>query len=385
MRIVVAPDSFKGTLGAAEAGEAIAVGLRRARPDWEVEVVPIADGGEGTVSALVQATGGTVVRSDTTDPLGRPITAMLGLLGGGGGRAIVETASSSGIGLLSETERDPLVTSSRGTGALIRAAIDAGAEELWVGLGGSATVDGGSGMARALGVRFLDASGAPLPEGGGSLARLEHVDVSKRDPRLDRVRIRAACDVWSPLVGRDGAAPVFGPQKGASEADVAQLAEGLGRLADVIQRDLGVDVATLPGGGAAGGLGAGLVAFLGATLESGVELVLEAVGLRERIQGCDLVITGEGRLDAQTAHGKAPLGVARLAKAAGVPVIAIAGSLGRDINGLADLGFDAWLSAIPRLMSSEELAEQAASSLTASAEQVTRLLSLLEAPDRLRR
>jgi glycerate kinase len=328
MKVIVAPDSLKESLSAAEAAAAIARGLRRADAAVEPVLIPIADGGEGTTEALVEATGGEYRRRQVSGPLGCLLTATWGL-SGGGQTAVIEMAEASGLELLAPSERNPMLTSTRGTGELILSALDAGVQDIIVGIGGSATVDGGTGMAHALGVRFLDAAGRAIDEPrGGRLADVDSIDISGLDPRLSHVRIRVACDVTNPLTGPDGAAGVYGPQKGATPEQVEALEAGLANLGRVISRCLGREVAEMPGAGAAGGLGAGLVAFLGAELRSGVQTVMEAVHLRERMAGADLAITAEGRLDAQSAFGKATAGVIGAARQAGVPAVALAGSLG---------------------------------------------------------
>jgi glycerate kinase len=309
------------------------------------------------------------------DPLGCRIEAQFGL-SGDGRMAIVEMASASGLILLRPQERNPLLTTTRGTGELVRAALDRQVTRLLIGIGGSATNDGGMGMARALGVRFLDARGRELPEGGGSLGRLARIDTSRLDPRLQEVKVEVACDVTNPLFGPRGAARVYGPQKGATPAMVKQLDGGLRRLAAIIQRDLGTGVARLPGAGAAGGLGAGLVAFLKGQMRPGVDIVMDAVDLTGKLAGCDLVITGEGCLDGQTVFGKAPAGVAKVAKQLGLPVIAICGSLGAGAAKAPEAGIDACFSALEGPIPESELAQRAAGMLERCAEQVGRVLAL---------
>ncbi|HUS92646.1 MAG TPA: glycerate kinase [Phycisphaerae bacterium] len=337
MRIVIAPDSFKECLSAAEVAAALAEGARDACPDARIELCPMADGGEGTVAAMVAATGGEARSVRVSGPLGEPRTAELGLLGDGR-TAVIEMAAASGLDLVPPARRNPMLTTTRGTGELIRAALDAGAGEVLVGIGGSATVDGGCGCAQALGVRFLDASGAACAPGlgGGALAGIRRIDLAGRDPRVAEARFRVACDVTNPLTGPDGAAAVYGPQKGATPEMVQRLDAGLAHLAGLIRRDLGVDVEPLPGAGAAGGLGAGLVAFLGAELRRGVVIVAEAVRLAQRLAGADLCLTGEGRFDRQSLSGKTAVGVARVARDAAVPVICIPGQAeaGLDHGGL---------------------------------------------------
>jgi len=331
MKIVIACDSFKEALAAAEACEAVARGVRRAWPDAAVDLIPMADGGEGTVATLVAATRGTIREATVTGPLGEPVKAAWGLLGGDRRTAVLEMAAASGLGLVPRTRRNPLITTTYGTGQLILSAIEAGAREIIIGIGGSATNDGGAGAAQAIGVRFFDGEGRPCPPGlsGGGLEDVDRIDLAARDPRVAATTIRTACDVDNPLCGPRGAAAVYSPQKGATPEQVGLLDRNLAHLADLIRRDLHVDVRHLPGAGAAGGLGAGLVAFFGATLQPGVRLVMEAVGFMERIADADLIITGEGRIDRQSMMGKVIAGVGHAAKAAGVPVIALTGCVGQ--------------------------------------------------------
>lgn len=323
MRVVVAPDKFEGSLTAAQAARAIEAGLLRARPDAEVVRLPLGDGGAGTLAALVAA-GFERVPVRAAGPTGEPVDAAIALRGD---RAFVEMAEASGLRRLPGGRRAPLEATSYGTGELIRAALDLGARELVLGIGGSATTDGGAGMASALGVRFLDEAGRPLPPGGAALLRLARIDTAGLDPRIRRVRVTVAADVDNPLVGPEGAAAVYGPQKGASPEDVLLLDSALRRYASVLRSDLGLDLAGTPGAGAAGGLGAGAIAFLGATLRSGIDLVLELIGFDAAVTGADLVVTGEGKVDFQSLRGKAPFGVARAAAAHGVPVVVLAGVL----------------------------------------------------------
>jgi glycerate kinase len=325
MRVLVAPQEFKGSLTAAEAADAIAAGVRDALPDAEIDAVPMSDGGAGLVDALLSARSGERVTTRVHDPLMRPVDATWALLADGS--AAIEMAAASGLVLLTEDERDPLVATTFGTGELILAALAHGATRIVVGVGGSATVDAGAGAIQALGVRLLDAGGVDLAPGGGPLARLERIDLSGRDARLTRVRIRIACDVKNTLCGPQGAAAVFGPQKGASSHQIRALDAALRRFADVARRDTGVDVLETTGGGAAGGLAAGLMVGAGATLEPGFPLIAREVGLEAKVAAADLVITGEGRLDAQTAFGKTASGVAGLARKHGRRVAVIAGSV----------------------------------------------------------
>lgn len=347
MKIVIAPDSFKESLSALEVARAIEAGFRAHFPDAEIVCVPVADGGEGTVDAMVAATLGSRRDVAVRGPLGTPVSAFYGLTGDGA-TAVIEMAAASGLMLVPTAARNPLITTSYGTGELIRAALDAGALHLILGIGGSATNDAGAGMLQALGARLLDAEGAELPPGGGALARLAHIDRSGIDPRLATCRIEVACDVDNPLTGSRGASAVFGPQKGATPTMVAQLDANLRHFADVVRRDLGVEVEDVPGAGAAGGMGAALIAFLGAALQSGVDIVTRAVGLEAQLADADLVITGEGRIDSQTPHGKTPIGVARLAKRHGKPVIGIAGCLGAEVEVVHAHGIDAVFAAVAR-------------------------------------
>jgi glycerate kinase len=321
MRIVVAPDKFAGTLTADQAARAIEAGLLRARPDAEVVRVPVGDGGAGTLAAVLAA-GFERVPVAATGPTGEPVAAAIAVRGDD---AFVEMAEASGLARLPGGVFDPLRASTYGTGELVRAALDLGTRRLVLGIGGSATSDGGAGMASALGVRFLDAGGEPLPPGGAALLRLARIDAEGLDPRLAQVEVTLASDVDNPLVGPDGAAAVYGPQKGAGPDEVLLLDSALRRYARVLAGQLGLDVAATPGAGAAGGLGAGAIAFLGASVRPGIELVLDLVGFGAALAGAGLVVTGEGKLDAQSLRGKAPLGVARAATAEGVPVVALAG------------------------------------------------------------
>ena len=342
MKVLIAPDSFKECLSAAEVAEAMAAGVRAAVVGAAIDLCPMADGGEGTVSAMVAATGGEVRTAEVSGPLGETVQASFGLLGPSGASdsrtAVIEMAAASGLDLVAPRRRNPWLTTTYGTGELILAALDAAAAEVVIGIGGSATVDGGCGCAQALGVRFTDAKGLPCPCGlvGGGLTIVQHIDVSRRDPRIAAARLRVACDVTNPLTGSNGAAAVYGPQKGATPEMVDLLEAGLVHLAAVIRRDLGLDIEYAPGAGAAGGLGGGLVAFAGARLQRGVEIVAEAVGLARRLEGADLCITGEGRFDRQSLSGKTAVGVARLASARGVPVMCIPGQAeaGVDHGGL---------------------------------------------------
>jgi glycerate kinase len=326
MRIVICPQEFKGTLTAREAAAAMAEGTARAMPHAELDVVPLSDGGPGLQDVLIAAAGGRVMKERVEDPLAHTVEAEWGLLDDG--TAVIEMAAAAGLWRVSEDERDPMTATTYGVGQLILAALDHGCQRISVGLGGSATNDGGAGMSAALGVRRLDAKGEMLPPGGAALARLDCIDVSELDPRLKTTTVIAATDVRNPLCGPDGASLVYGPQKGATAEQARELDAALRRWADVVERDMGIAVADVEGAGAAGGLGAGLIAFCRAEVRSGFEVVAEIVRLRELIDGADLVITGEGRLDSQTAFGKTVAGAARLAQKCGSPVLVVPGALG---------------------------------------------------------
>jgi len=374
MKIVIAPDSFKGSLTARQAADAIERGVRRATPDVDIISIPMADGGEGTVRALVDATGGRLISVRVTGPLGEPVAATYGILGDGT-TAVIEMAEAAGLHLVGAMP-DPLHATTRGVGELILDALDHGAERIIVGLGGSATNDGGAGMAQALGIRLLDADGRDLPVGGAALADLDRIDCTGLDPRVTRTPIILASDVTNPLAGPDGASAVFGPQKGATPAMVEQLDQALSHYAAVIHRDTSRSVGIIPGSGAAGGLGAGFLAFTDATMRSGVDLVTETVGLKEWAVGADYCFTGEGRIDGQTQYGKTPMGVARAVHEAAPAchVIALAGSLGEDAEQLNALGFAAVFGIQPEAVSLQEALAGASRNLERTAEQVMRLL-----------
>jgi glycerate kinase len=374
-KVAIAPDSFKGSLTALEAAECIENGLKRAASGITCRKVPMADGGEGTVQAIVDATGGRIVTRTVSDPLGRKIRASFGL-SGDGKTAVMEMAAASGLALLKPRERNPLKTSTYGTGELMKHALKLGVKKILIGIGGSATNDGGTGMAEALGIRFLDSKGKSLNGCGGNLDKICRIDAGKMDPRISKVHIEVACDVDNPLTGRSGAAQIYGPQKGATPTMVKALDAGLKNLAAVIKRDLGTSILKAPGSGAAGGLGGGLMAFVGGELRSGVDIVIDSVKLPKRIKGCDLVITGEGRMDHQTAFGKAPAGVAKIAMAHGVPVIAICGSLGKDPQVVNAHGIDAFFSALEQPIDEEDIPRLGPSMLTNCAEQIGRLIAL---------
>ncbi len=371
MRVVIAPDKFKGSLSAPEAALAIARGVSAAAPGASIDLAPMADGGEGTVEALVAATGGSFREADVSGPLGEPVRARFGMLGDGR-TAVIEMAAASGLTLIGRDRRDASRTSTRGTGELLLAAVEAGARRVILGIGGSATNDGGAGLGRALGFRLLGPEGDDLPPGGGALGRLERIDSSGRDPRLAGVEVAVACDVDNPLCGPRGASAVYGPQKGASPRLVEELDRNLDHFARIVERDLGLAIRDLPGAGAAGGLGGGLVAFARGKLEPGVALVLGTVGLAGRLRDADLCLTGEGAIDASSAFGKTAVGVARLARSLGCPTLALVGTIGPGAEAVLDEGIDAYFSICPGPISLDEAVAQAATLLQRAAEGATR-------------
>ncbi len=375
MRFVVAPDSFKGSISAIGVADAMEKGIKSVFPTAEVFKVPVADGGEGTVAALVEATGGEMITQEVVGPLGKPLQACWGILGDGE-TAVIEMAAASGLPLVPKHQRDPRITTTYGTGQLMRAALDRGIRKLIIGIGGSATNDGGMGMARALGVRFLDHSGVDLPEGGAALKDLICIDIAGLDPRLAATEIMVACDVDNPLCGPRGASAVYGPQKGATPEMIEELDAALSVYAVCAAAITGKKVAELPGAGAAGGLGAGLMFFSNAQLRPGVEIVLEAADFAELVSQADVVLTGEGRTDFQTAFGKAPVGVAKVAKQFGVPVVCLSGGLGQGAEDVLTEGIDAIFSVVPQPMSLEECMGAGAILVEKAAEQVCRLLKV---------
>ena len=370
---VLAPDSFKESMTAKQVCIAMETGLRRVFPDAHYIHVPMADGGEGTTQSLIDATGGQLISLSVTGPLGTPVTACFGIMGRGD-TAVIEMASASGIHYVDQHTRNPLLTTSRGTGELILACLDRGIKKIILGLGGSATNDGGAGMAEALGVGFFDRQGNRLPAGGGALGALHHIDITALDSRLAGVDIQVACDVTSPLCGPEGASAVFGPQKGATPEMVALLDRNLAHYAAVVSQQLGKDVATLPGAGAAGGLGAGLMAFTPCTLRKGIDIVVEYSGLSDKMAGADFCFTGEGRIDSQTRFGKTPYGVARIASQHNVPVIAVAGSIGDDVASLYDTGIDAIFGIIPHAADIHSLMQEGQQNMARTCENIGRLI-----------
>ncbi len=374
MRILLAPDSFKGSLAASGVAMSMERGVKRVFPAAEVVSIPLSDGGEGLVDSLVGASGGSLKRLEVTGPLGRAVDSFWGLMGDGR-TAVIEMAAASGLPLVPEAERNPLVTTTYGTGELIRAALDSGCDRLIIGIGGSATNDGGAGMVQALGVSLSDQVGNELPFGGSHLSRLANIDTAGLDPRLTSMEILVACDVDNPLTGPRGASHIYGPQKGATEEMVKDLDAGLRHYANMLQKFLGIEVDTQPGAGAAGGLGAGLMAFLQGKLTPGIELVMDAVGLEAQLSGCDLVLTGEGKMDAQSAFGKVPVGVARLAKKHSIPVVALAGSAdrGEGTDALYREGISAYFSIVNGPMTLKDAMDNTVILVEQAAAEVVRL------------
>ena len=377
MKIVIAPDSFKESLDAITAAETITAGMRRVLPDAQYELVPMADGGEGTVEAIVRAHKGIFAEAEVLGPLSHHVTARYGIVDGGR-IAVLETASATGLHLVPPAERDPSATTSYGVGELISVALDHGCEKIIVGLGGSATNDGGAGMVQALGVRFLDAAGAVIetPLTGGILSRVAAIDTSGADPRLRAVRFEAACDVNNPLCGERGATATFGPQKGASPGQIRILDNNLRKLYQLYDKLEKIDVSEIPGAGASGGIVAAMLGFLHASARPGVDLVIEAVGLADRLRDAKVVITGEGCIDRQSLQGKAPLGVARLAASHDVPVIAIGGSLSAAAREMFAGPVDALEAAIARPLTLAEALADASTHLADAGERVARWLVL---------
>ncbi|MFC8687870.1 glycerate kinase [Brevibacillus porteri] len=375
MKIVIAPDSFKGSLTAKQVGEAIRSGIQRVLPQSELIVKPMADGGEGTMQCLVDATNGRILTTTVKNPLGQDISAEFGILGDGI-TCVIEMAAASGLYLISAADRNPLVTTTYGFGQLITAGLDQGCRKFILGLGGSATNDGGAGMLQALGYVLLDQDDQPLSFGGGELSRLSRIDTSHIDKRLADCHFVIACDVTNPFVGPNGASHVFGPQKGATPEMVLQLDDHLRHFADLIEKTRGIAIHDLPGTGAAGGVAGALLAFLNGQLRSGIEIVIETTGLAEAMDKATLVITGEGQVDFQTAQGKTPCGVAQVAQRYGIPVIVLAGSIGHGIDALYEKGVSAVVSITNQPMTLDQSMREAASLLEQTAEQVMRIYSL---------
>ncbi|PTN09081.1 glycerate kinase [Mangrovibacterium marinum] len=374
MKILIAPDSFKDCLEAADVARYLGEGIRRVIPDAEIRSIPVADGGEGFVQTMLSALGGERVQLAVCDPLMRQVEAFYGVLPDG--TAVIEMAAASGIEHLTANERNPLITTTFGTGQLMMDAMERGCRKIIIGIGGSATNDGGIGMAQALGYRFLDKKGLEVPPGGGALNEIESIDFTNIDPLVGETAVWIACDVNNPLTGPRGASAVYGPQKGATPELVERLDANLGHLATVIKKYLNIDVLDLPGGGAAGGLGAGLVAFAGGRLQAGFDIVKEQTHLEEAVRQADIVLTGEGKMDGQTKQGKTPWGVAQLAQKHGKPLFAFAGFLGDGYRELYDEGFTS-IFALPNGPASLDACIANAPVLLAdSAEQLFRALKI---------
>ncbi|EGQ9629467.1 glycerate kinase [Vibrio cholerae] len=372
MKVVIAPDSFKESLTAKQVCDAIQAGLARVWHDAKFVAIPVADGGEGTVQSLVDATQGRLVEVKVMGPQGKRVEAFYGMLGDNQ-TAVIEMAAASGLHHVPVAQRDPKLTTSFGTGELIRHALDQGVTKLIIGLGGSATNDGGVGMLAALGARFTNADGDPIQLTGGGLRELTHINLQDFDPRLQHCDILVACDVNNPLCGDKGASAVFGPQKGATPEDVQLLDGALRQFGLLTEKVTGKMVLESAGAGAAGGMGAALLAYTQAILRPGIEIVLETVQLAHQVSDADLVITGEGRIDSQTVHGKTPMGVAKVAKRFDVPVLALCGCTGDNYQAVYQCGIDAVFAAVPRAMSLEDALKESDFNLADLAENVARL------------
>lgn len=373
MKIVIAPQAFKGSISALDAATAISEGIRRVVPDAETVIVPVADGGDGTLETLIEGSGGQIHKIDVTGPLGENRPAEWGAMGDGL-TAVIEMARTSGLALVPEDKRNPLVTTTFGLGETIQHAVDEGYRRFIIGIGGSATNDAGAGMAQALGIRLLDESDNDLNFGGAALSDLKRIDMAGLDKVVGECEFLVACDVNNPLTGPTGASGIYGPQKGATPAMIEELDAALSHFAEVVKRDIGMEISDVPGSGAAGGLGGGLIAFVGGQLRAGVDIVLDAVGLDAYLTGCDLVIAGEGSMDHSTIYNKAPVGVAERAKRLGIPVVGISGSLGSGYQDVHRYGIDAVTSITSGPMTLDQASRQAGELLADSAEQVMRML-----------
>lgn len=378
-KIVVAPDSYKGSLKSTEAARVMQMAIKMEFPDVEVVRAPMADGGEGTVEVLVESCGGEIKTVQVTGPLGEPVEAYFGVLPDG--TAAIEMAAAAGLPLVPPEKRDPTKTTTYGVGELIKAALDEGCRTVIVGVGGSATNDAGAGMAQALGAKLLDKEGKQIGFGGLELLRLERIDLSEMDPRVRETKFIVASDVNNPLYGPEGAAYVYAPQKGATPAQVVELDRALRKFAEVVERDLGKEIADLPGAGAAGGLGAGLVAFLDAELRMGAAVVMEVTRFEEKIEGADLIITGEGKIDSQVKFGKALLAVGRVAQKHGIPVAAIAGQVDEDADVVFEYGITATFSMLQGPTTLEEAMRRQASLLARETQNVVRLFLSAKFPE----
>ena len=375
MKIVISPQTFKGSISALDAAHSMRSGVLRAFPDADTVLVPVADGGDGTLETLVEGSRGEIRTADVTGPLGERIEALWGAMGDGV-TAMIEMARTSGLALVSLDSRDPLHSTTYGLGEAIVAALDEGFRQFIVGIGGSATNDAGAGMAQALGVRLLDSGGSDLGYGGEPLANLDRIDISGIDPRVNESSFAVACDVTNPLTGPEGASAVYGPQKGATPEMVEWLDKALSHFAKVVRRDLRIDVEHVQGAGAAGGLGGGMLAFLNADLRPGVDIVLDTVGIDAALEGADLVLVGEGEVDFQTVYNKAPIGVAKRAKRFDIPVVAISGGLGKGYEMVHEHGIDAAVAIPSGPMSLDESSERASELIANATEQAMRLIQV---------
>lgn len=373
MKVIIAPQTFKGSLSALDVAKAMREGVLRATSSAETVLVPVADGGDGTLETLIDSSAGETHTAVVTGPLGEKVDASWGAFGDGK-TAIIEMARSSGLALIPTQKRDPNTATTYGLGELIKNSLAKGFRNFIIGIGGSATNDAGAGMAQALGVRLLDKSGNDLPVGGAALSKLDHIDTSGLHADAKNSHYEVACDVTNPLTGPEGASHVYGPQKGASPQIALKLDAALVNFSKIVKRDIGLEIDNIPGSGAAGGLGGGLIAFLGANLRAGVDIVLDAVGLKEKLVGANLVITGEGQMDFQTVYNKAPIGVAKLAKQQGIPVIGISGSLGPRYTTVHEHGIDAVFSITTGPMSLEQASQNASDLITSTTEQSIRLI-----------
>ena len=373
LKVVAAPQTFKGSISALNAAEAISIGVKNIYPSAEVFLCPVADGGDGTLETLVEVSNGNIVECVVEGPTGTPVEAQWGAMGDEQ-TAVIEMARTSGLALLDLNERDPLNASTYGLGEAILSALDQNYRKFIIGIGGSATNDGGAGMAQAVGISLKDEFGKEIPRGGAALSKLHSIDTVGIDPRIKQSEFMVACDVNNPLTGPEGASAVYGPQKGATPEMITQLDEALKNFAETILRDLGEEVAHISGAGAAGGLGAGMMALMGGTLKPGVDIVLDTVGLADKLKGTDIVITGEGGIDFQTVYDKAPIGVAKLAKTLGIPTIALAGLVGKDFQVVHKDGIESVFSIVNGPMTLENASSNAHRLIVESTEQVMRLL-----------
>ena len=373
MKIVIAPDSFKGSIYAPDAAKAMAEGARRVVPQAEIKLVPVADGGDGTLETLVETSGGRIETDEVTGPLGEKIQAQWGAMGDGV-TSVIEMARTSGLALVPTDKRDPLNATTYGLGEIISKALDSGFRRFILGIGGSATNDAGAGMAQALGIRLLDKRGVDIPVGGAALATLAHIDMDHLDPRTQDAQFDVACDVNNPLTGPEGASAVYGPQKGATPKIVEQLDSALEHFASITKRDLGSEIQEVPGSGAAGGLGGGIMAFLNGRLRPGIDIVIDTIDLKRHLVDADLIITGEGSMDFQTVYNKAPIGVAKLAQERGIPVIGISGSLGERFTDVHEHGIAAVTAITNAPMTLEEASERAAELIASATEESMRFM-----------